>query len=745
MRYDSRILVLYLGFFLRNILWCNESILSSIDSFNNQNSLPVSQEHITSKNFSENEKNAAKHGEAFATPHLLKARSLLLTNHFDEALALIEEILAADPQNQHAIAIENFILNQKQSEENISLSTPPKITFEQKSPIQQTRQALLSNVDTTWSLPKVTVETSILPENLDPTDPLLNRLHQIVIPKIAFQQTPLLQAIDTIVALAEQYDSGTNGEIFQGVNILAILDSNTPEPTVTFNLKNMPLDKILHFIAKSTGYQFDIEDDVIVFRKSEGNFSENFVTQFFNISRSAVIRMTGIDSNATNRSNTTSPETAPLLISQEESLIKEFLQKSGVNFSNTPGSNLAFDGSQLIITQSYRNLKRVQEILTRYEQTRQVEIEIKFIEVQQGALDELQFNWSFANNTTPVNRHLKNLSFGTSKEGNPSLRTLGDAFTAKNASSGDGSIVLGTTVSSTGALIPAPKKTTKIPNSTPTAPGGLNLGLASSNLFDFTGVISNKFDLGLTLRALEQQSGTDLMSAPKLTVLSGKTAKITVAQEFIYPTTYGAIESEVGSSSRDSAGVTITAGTPSDFETRNIGVEMVVTPIVEENNCISLQLCPKVTEFEGFVEYGGRSIAIQGNTTVDVPPGFYQPIFSTREIQTEVTIYDGATVVMGGLTREEIREVHDKVPFLGDIPLLGKLFRSKGETNQKKNLLIFVTANILSPGGVPIRKDQESQKKMYQSGNHDLLQQKPSPKLKISEPHRKKVRHSKRS
>lgn len=174
---------------------------------------------------------------------------------------------------------------------------------------------------------------------------------------------------------------------------------------------------------------------------------------------------------------------------------------------------------------------------------------------------------------------------------------------------------------------------------------------------------------------------------------------------------YGAIESEVGSSSRDSAGVTITAGTPSDFETRNIGVEMTVTPVVEENNCISLQLRPKVTEFEGFVEYGGRSIAIQGNTTVDVPPGFYQPIFSTREIQTEVTIYNGATVVMGGLTREEIREVHDKVPFLGDIPLFGKLFRSKGKTSQKKNLLIFVTANILSPGGVPILKDQESQKK----------------------------------
>ena len=51
------------------------------------------------------------------------------------------------------------------------------------------------------------------------------------------------------------------------------------------------------------------------------------------------------------------------------------------------------------------------------------------------------------------------------------------------------------------------------------------------------------------------------------------------------------------------------------------------------------------------------------------------------------------------LTRDEVRTVNDKVPFLGDIPAIGRLFRSEGETRQKKNLLIFVTANLVSPGG----------------------------------------------
>ena len=106
-----------------------------------------------------------------------------------------------------------------------------------------------------------------------------------------------------------------------------------------------------------------------------------------------------------------------------------------------------------------------------------------------------------------------------------------------------------------------------------------------------------------------------------------------------------------------------------------------------------------VTEFEGFVEYGGPSVAISGGTTVTVPPGFYQPIFAVRELTTRVTVWDGATLVMGGLTREDVKKVNDKVPVLGSVPIIGRLFRSEGESSQKRNLLIFVTANLVNPGG----------------------------------------------
>ena len=245
---------------------------------------------------------------------------------------------------------------------------------------------------------------------------------------------------------------------------------------------------------------------------------------------------------------------------------------------------------------------------------------------------------------------------------------------------------------------------TLINNNPPQIPGAAYLGLGANALANITGVIG-EFDVNAVVRALSQKQGTDLLSAPKVTVLSGNPATITVAQELRYPQSFGQTQSQVGTGSASgggSAGVAITAGTPQEFTTRNVGVELKVTPTVEEDDySISLDLNPRVTEFDGFVEYGGPSVAISGSTMVNVPSGFYQPIFSVRDISTKVTIWDGATLIMGGLTREEVKKVNDKVPVIGDIPLLGKLFRSKGESAQKRNLLIFVTANLLSPGGSP--------------------------------------------
>ena len=83
-----------------------------------------------------------------------------------------------------------------------------------------------------------------------------------------------------------------------------------------------------------------------------------------------------------------------------------------------------------------------------------------------------------------------------------------------------------------------------------------------------------------------------------------------------------------------------------------------------------------------------------------------QPVFHRRTIATSIS-WDGETVVMGGLITENKTTVEDKIPVLGDIPLLGYLFRSKSSMSEKRNLLIFVTARLVDPSGRVIRKSED--------------------------------------
>jgi general secretion pathway protein D len=103
-----------------------------------------------------------------------------------------------------------------------------------------------------------------------------------------------------------------------------------------------------------------------------------------------------------------------------------------------------------------------------------------------------------------------------------------------------------------------------------------------------------------------------------------------------------------------------------------------------------------------------------------------QPVFSVRRVESSVSIWDGQTVAMGGLIREDVQKVDDKVPFLGDIPLAGRLFRSSVDQKIKKNLIIFVTARLLDASGQPLIQDDEAEEIVEPLGVPENL---PAPRL----------------
>jgi general secretion pathway protein D len=80
------------------------------------------------------------------------------------------------------------------------------------------------------------------------------------------------------------------------------------------------------------------------------------------------------------------------------------------------------------------------------------------------------------------------------------------------------------------------------------------------------------------------------------------------------------------------------------------------------------------------------------------------PIFRSRQIVTSAIVWDGQTIVVGGLISEDVSRTRDKVPVLGDLPLFGRLFRSESMSTSKKNLVVFITPRIIDPAGNPVHR-----------------------------------------
>jgi general secretion pathway protein D len=158
----------------------------------------------------------------------------------------------------------------------------------------------------------------------------------------------------------------------------------------------------------------------------------------------------------------------------------------------------------------------------------------------------------------------------------------------------------------------------------------------------------------------------------------------------------------------------VTPTTPNAFQFRNTGVTMEVEATVgEDGYTIDLNLAPEVTEFEGFINYGspiqttGINALGQSEPVVLTENKILQPVFATRKLATQVLIWDRQTVGIGGLIREDVQSVEDKVPVISSIPLIGRLFKTKNEEHFKKNLMIYVTGQLVDPAGQPIHGNND--------------------------------------
>jgi type II secretory pathway component GspD/PulD (secretin) len=199
---------------------------------------------------------------------------------------------------------------------------------------------------------------------------------------------------------------------------------------------------------------------------------------------------------------------------------------------------------------------------------------------------------------------------------------------------------------------------------------------------------------------LEQEGITNTLSAPKVTTISGNTAQIKVVTVRKFPEDWEPPEVETGSG--DNGSMSYTPATPTFGEETELGVILDVTPTVSANGfAIDMELSPQIIDFLGD-DPSFNTVMILDGKELESKVGM-TAILSERIANTKLVVWDGETVVLGGFIQEKLQKFEDKVPVLGSIPLLGHLFRSRGEKSVKTNMLIFVNARLVDSSGIPIR------------------------------------------
>ncbi len=397
---------------------------------------------------------------------------------------------------------------------------------------------------------------------------------------------------------------------------------------VSLKIKDLPLELAIKYLAKSQSLAYRIEDDAILLATADDFASEPLETRVYFLRNGVgpfALKTAAIEANPA------------LMMDSLKQLIEQSVPK-------TPDSKLAFDDrtGALIATNTAENLDLIAKLLSQLDVTPiQFLIEARFVEVDQDDLEHLGVEAVLTGNAALTKRKTRD----------------GTAGPGQQINSGSG--IKFPTISREGE--------------------GVNLTLQ--------GVLTGT-QFESVLHLLEESKRTKTLSAPRVTALNNQTAQIRVVDEFRYPSRYevSLVQFDInGDGDFDDAGETEFVNVPKDFQKRDVGILLNVTPSVGDDlKTITLVLAPEVSSFSQFRDLGG---------------GVTVPEFTSSQLTTSVVVENGQTVVLGGLMKDSTSQMLTKVPVLGDLPFVGNLFRQKSESSSRKNLLIFITAHKLAPRG----------------------------------------------
>lgn len=232
---------------------------------------------------------------------------------------------------------------------------------------------------------------------------------------------------------------------------------------------------------------------------------------------------------------------------------------------------------------------------------------------------------------------------------------------------------------------------------------GVQNPIPTPTLATLSGILTDP-QFRIVLHALESRDGVDLLNESSVTTVSGRQCQIQVVD--LQTIVTGTTVNQTAAGGGGVAGGNGVIGSTVQPQTQNLpfGPTLDVVPYVSADGfTIQMTIIPTIIEFIGYDDPQGFVIQAQsGGGSLPVTAQLPLPHLRLRQVTTSANVWDGQTVVLGGLITENVVKVKDKIPFLGDLPILGRAFRSESSQSSKKNLMIFVTPTIIDPAGNPM-------------------------------------------
>ena len=636
------------------------------------------------------------------------------TKQWTQARAKFEEVILLDPYNETAIDYIRRI--------NEHLLQAGRFRF---GAIRDGR-----NAASVWEMvtPLISQEISEREEKevsiikSSNNDKVLNKLKEIIIDKISFEEVSIPTAfrylrqcskekdpekigvnfvlrgkINETTGFSESAENANQNNQNQNQNQNAPVDTEvTP---LTMELDNIALETVIKYICKLANLKYRVDENAVVIASKDVPL-DDVVTKVYPLDNGTIVLPEG-------------------------QTIQDFLSEKGITFE--AGSSAVYKDyiGRLIMTNTPKEHKSLEVFLaSQSKEDPQVLIQTKFVEVKLNDLEELGFKYSFS-------RSNSNVQYMYADSNRLTAVAEGESFKSDKITN-----IYGVDSSNTDwvkylSTQPADKRYTNDNTATvyyAEAPlqasavtytaGGTNLvrtfnqartldnSTDDGKAAEFTVWNRNGYKLNTQIFALDQADSADVLSCPRVTTMHDTTATIQLVTEKYFPNDWDEAEYTIMGNNVP----VFTGSVPQLDDETQLGISLEVMPFVSADlDVINVIMRPLIRKFTGWDDYS-YSVPMKLNDNsepVNVPNTMIMPRIEQRTVDTSVSCSDNGTIVLGGMIRDEVSMLEDKYPVLGDLPLIGRFFQSKGRSSQKYNLLIFLSCRLVRPDGSPLREREE--------------------------------------